>query len=186
MSKVDYIKGIQGNDTKVLKLIYTNYSDRIKNDILQKGGTVDDAKDVFQEALIVIYNKSLKPDFELTSEFYTYLFGICKFIWYRKREKKANNTVTIPDDNGYTNEFDIEKDILKREKYRLYERNLQKLGDFCKNLLILFFSGESMKIIAEKFDLKNEHTARNRKYRCQKELEKLIVTDEEFEELKLQ
>lgn len=183
MNQVDYIKGIQQNDPVVLKLIYSNYSERIKHQILKKGGTVDDAKDIFQDALIVIYNKSLAPDFELTSQFYTYLFGICKFIWQRKSQKKINNTVTIPDDNGYINSEDIETDILNQERFRLYERNLQKLKVFCRDLLISFFKGEKMNFIAEKFKLKNEHTARNRKYRCQKELERLIKNDKQFSEL---
>jgi DNA-directed RNA polymerase specialized sigma24 family protein len=180
---VNYIKGIQVNDAKVLRLIYSNYSGRIKNYIIGKGGTVEDAKDVFQEGLIVVYNKSSQTDFELTSQFYTYFFGICKFIWDRKKQKKANNTVTIPDDNRFINTYNIETDILKQERFKLYERNLQKLGTFCKDLLITFFQGENMSFIAEKFELKNEHTARNRKYRCQKELEKLIKNDNQFLEL---
>jgi DNA-directed RNA polymerase specialized sigma24 family protein len=183
LNQVDYIKGIQQNDPIILKLIYSNYSDRIKNYILTKGGTIDDAKDIFQDALIIIYNKSLQPDFELTSQFYTYLFGICNNLWQRKKQKKSNNTVTIPDDNGYISGQSIEKDILRQERFNLYERNLQKMGVFCKELLVAFFRGESMTKLTEMFDLKNEHTTRNRKYRCQKKLEKLIKDDQQFPEL---
>jgi RNA polymerase sigma factor (sigma-70 family) len=183
VNDTDYIKGLLNNDRKVLELIYSNYSERVKNHIIKNGGTVDDAKDVFQEALMVVYHKAQTSGFELTSQFYTYLFGICRFIFDRKRKKKSNNHVTIPLENGYINNEDIEADILTRERYQVYEQNLQKLGEFCQQLLISFFTGENMDAIAEKFDLKNAHTARNRKYRCQKELEKLIKQDVSYREL---
>jgi RNA polymerase sigma factor (sigma-70 family) len=183
LNNTNYIKGLLNNDRKALELIYSNYSERVKNHIIKNGGTVDDAKDVFQEALIVIYNKAQTPNFELTSQFYTYFFGICRFIWDRKYKRKSNNHVTIPDDNRYIDNDDIEESILAQERYKIYESNLQKLGEFCQQLLISFFTGETMEIIAEKFDLKNAHTARNRKYRCQKELEKLIKEDAIYKEL---
>ncbi|MFK7947674.1 MAG: hypothetical protein AB8G11_08795 [Saprospiraceae bacterium] len=41
-----------------------------------------------------------------------------------------------------------------------------------------------MDFIAEKLNLKNAHTARNRKYRCQKELENFVKTDLRYKELK--
>ena len=183
MNNTDYIEGLLNNDRKVLELIYANYSERVKNHIVKNGGTVDDAKDVFQEALMIIYNKAQTPDFELTSQFFTYLFGICRFVWDRKRKKKSNNYMTIPSENGYIDNEDIEKDILTRERYKVYEYNLKQLGEFCQQLLISFFKGENMETIAQKFNLKNAHTARNRKYRCQKELEKLIKKDGSYREL---
>lgn len=91
MNNTDYIKGLLNNDRKVLELIYANYSERVKNHIVKNGGTVDDAKDVFQEALIIIYHKAQTPDFELTSQFSTYLFGICRFIFDKKMKKKSKN-----------------------------------------------------------------------------------------------
>ena len=132
---------------------------------------------------MVIYNKAKNENFELTSQFYTYLFGTCRFLWDRKKKKKSNNTVTIVGDERYINDSDIEKDIIQREKHNLYKENFVKLGVFCQKLLQLFYSKKSMAEIAILLELKNEHTTRNRKYRCQKELEKLIKADARFAEL---
>lgn len=181
-----YIAGLLAHDSKVLKAIYANYASRIQYHIQQKGGTIDDAKDVFHDALMVIYQKAKSPDFELTSQFYTYLYSVCHFIWDRKRKKKANNTVTIPEDSGLTIEEDLEENILQRERHLIFKQNFQKLGQFCQQILQLFFAKKNMTEIAKVLDLKNEHTARTRKYRCQKELEKLVRSDVRYLEIRTQ
>ena len=82
-----YIEGLLRHDKKILENIYKNFSKRIEIHIVKNGGTVEDARDTFQDALMVIYNKSQSKDFELTSQFYTYLFGIVRFIWIRKSQR---------------------------------------------------------------------------------------------------
>ena len=182
MENNNYIEGLLKNDNAILKKIYEDYSARIAHHIRQHGGTNEDAKDVFHDALIVIYQKAQSPDFQLTSQFYTYLHSIAHFIWDRKKKKKSNNAVTISEDFRLIDVTNIEEDILKREKYRIFQDNFQKLGSFCQQLLELFFAKENMEFIAQKLDLKNEHTARNRKYRCQKKLEELVRADARYKE----
>ena len=185
MKEEDYIRGIVDHNPKVLNLIYKNYAHRIQGYITKNGGTVDDAKDVFQDALMVIYNKAKRDDFQLTSKFSTYLTGICRFTWDRKRRKKANNTVTIPEDDRFINESDIEKEVIRREKHNIFRQHLLQLGESCQKILLLFFAKKSMDEIAQEMGFKNGHTARNRKYRCQKELEAKIKKDSRYLELKV-
>lgn len=186
MENKDYIAGLLAHDSKILETIYSNFSGRIQYHIQQKGGTVDDAKDIFHDALMVIYQKAQSPDFQLTSQFYTYLYSICHFMWDRKRKKKANNTVTIPEDDRLILEENIIIEMEKREKQRVFRENVAKLGETCRKILRLFFEKKSMTEIAAALDLKNEHIARTRKYRCGKELEKLIKADNRYSELKYQ
>ncbi len=183
LENINYIEGLLNNDNAILKKIYDNYAARIAHHIRMHGGTNEDAKDVFHDALMVIYQKAQLPDFQLTSQFYTYLHSICHFIWDRKKKKKSNNAVTISEDFRLIDVTNIEEDILKREKYLILQENFQKLGSFCQQLLELFFAKESMEFIAQKLNLKNEHTARNRKYRCQKKLEEFVRSDARYKEL---
>lgn len=183
MKDKDYIEGLLNKNSKTIELIYQTFASKIQRYVIGKGGSIEDAKDVFQDALMLIYKKSQSPDFKLTSQFYTYLFGICRHLYDRKRKKKSNNNVTIIDDNRFIDEYDIENAILKQEKHTLYELNFQKLGIFCQQLLSLFYAKTSMQEIATQLNLKNEHTARTRKYRCQKKLEEFIKSDTRFEEL---
>lgn len=184
METNNYIKGLLSNDYNVVRDIYKNYLFRIEKHIISQGGTVDDAKDVFQDALMVIYKKAQKEDFELTSSFYTYLFGICYYTWQRKRRNNSK-VDELPESYQELEVFksdSIEMDILYREKHKIFRDNFAKLGSFCKQILQLFFTEKNMNEIAEELNLKNAHTARNRKYRCQKELEQFVYSDERYEE----
>jgi RNA polymerase sigma factor (sigma-70 family) len=134
---------------------------------------------------MVIFNKAKADDFELTSQFYTYLFGVCRFIWDRKRKKMSNNNVTLPEDDRYISDKDIEQDIINRERHKIFQDNFSKLGAFCQKILKLFYDKKNMIDIAEQLDLKNEHTARTRKYRCQKKLEDFIKSDSRFSSFKV-
>lgn len=186
LESTDYIKGLIENNPEILRQIYVDCSDKVKNYIQKQGGSVDDAKDIFQDALMVIYRNALKEDFELTSQFDTYLIGICRFIFLNKNKKNRNNHVTNDALERYTYDSNLEKAILEHEKHEIYESNFQKLGQLCRDILELYFAKINMEMIAEKLNLKNAHTARNRKYRCQKELEQLIRADMKYQELKKQ
>lgn len=183
LNNQQYITGLLNNNHKVLREIYNNYAPRIKNHIIKNGGSADDAKDVFQDALMIVYKKAQSDDFELTSQFYTYLFGVCHFLFERKKKKSSRNSVTNTDFERYTYDSNFEEDLFEREKHKIYQDNLQKMGTFCQQLLELFFVRKNMEEVASILNLKNAHTARNRKYRCQKELEKRIQTDERYLEL---
>lgn len=184
MKEEEYIQALLYHDEKKLDKVYQEFTPRIRRYVEKRGGTAEDAKDVFQDALMVIYNKAQSEDFKLTSQFSTYLFGICYFIWGRKKKKMANNTVTILEDNGYTIDEDIESNILERERCHIFKEQFLKLGEPCQKILTLFFSKKNMVEIAEALKLKNEHTARNRKYRCQKKLEELVKQDKRYNEVR--
>ena len=183
MQDEDYIKGLLEGKDEVLEAIYQNFAPRITSHILKNGGTREDAKDVFQDALMIIIQKAQSLDFQLTSRFYTYLFSVCHLTFQAKRRKKANQTVTIPDDNTLKDNFNIEKELANREMDNIFRTNFAKLGNFCQQLLRLFFDKKNMTEIAEKLKLKNEHTARTRKYRCQEKLKKLMENDGRFKEI---
>jgi hypothetical protein len=91
--------------------------------------------------------------------------------------------MTNTDFDGYIDESNFEEDLFEREKQKIYQEHFEKMGEFCQQLLELFFVKTNMEEIAIKLNLQNAHTARNRKYRCQKELEKMIQADKRYLEL---
>ena len=103
-------------------------------------GTKEDAKDVIQDALMIIFEQAQASDFKLKSSFHTYLFSVCKLTWYAKKRKKANQTVTIPEDITLIEKVDVEQELLDRELYNVYRENFGKLGMICQKLLELFFA----------------------------------------------
>ncbi len=178
-----YLKGLITKDEQVIRLIYQEFAPRIEAMVSQHNGNREDARDVFQEGLLIFWRKANTHDFELTSSFYSFLYGVCYFTWQRKRKKKANNTVTIPDSVELIDEADIQLELEESEKYRLYKDHFSALGPDCRKLLNLFFQELSMQEIASRLKIKNIHAARNRKYRCQKKLENSILNDPKYPEL---
>ena len=183
MTDKRFIDGLLRHDSKIIEEIYKNYAHRIQIHIQKNGGTAEDAKDVFHNALMVIFQKAKTGKFELTSRFYTYLFSVCHFIWDREKKKKSNNTVTIETPDRLTDTEDIERRIFEREKHNIFKEQFSRLDKFCQQILELFFQQKSMTEIAKLLELKNEHTARTRKYRCQKGLEKMIRGDVRYKEV---
>ena len=53
----------------------------------QNGGTEEDAKDIFHESLAILVEKSRMPEFELTSAIKTYIYSICRNLWYNRLRK---------------------------------------------------------------------------------------------------
>jgi len=99
-----YIEGMLKNDPFISKRIYEEFYPKIKRMVTSNSGGGDDAWDVFQDALIIIYKKAQSPDFMLTCPFYNFLYPISKHIWLKKLNKKSRTEVTIQDDNGYIDE----------------------------------------------------------------------------------
>ena len=84
----EFIQAIKTGDSKGLHQIYETFLPRIRNLVTSNGGSEDDAQDVFQSAILTIYEKVQKENFKLTSKFYTLLYGICRNLWGNRLQKK--------------------------------------------------------------------------------------------------
>ena len=60
-----YIEALRRNDPSGIRKIYELHARQALRWILNNNGTADDADDIFQEALMAVYEKSLDPSFTL-------------------------------------------------------------------------------------------------------------------------
>lgn len=149
-----------GKREKAFKELYRLYP-RIEKLILSKGGQKQDASDVFQEALIVLYKNLLKTDFKLSSSFYTYLYSVSRFIWSntQKKNKKTDYEVLHQEESF--------QEYLDERKYQFAEKSFSELGERCKQLLQLFYHQKmSFKNIAKTMQFSSDRVAKNQKYKC--------------------
>ena len=174
-----YLKGIKDSDATILKEIYDNNFETIKSFILKNKGNNEDAKDVFQEAMISTYRRLQRNDFELTSTFQTYIFNVGKYIWFKKL--KINAKTVLVDDFKEGEAIDlVKKDEMK---YSLFRKGLSKLGEDCKKVLSYYFERKNFKEIASLMSYTGADYARRKKYLCTKELVKIVKADPLFLEL---
>ena len=87
-SNLDLLNGIRRNDTIVLQYIYKNFYSKINFFIKKNSGDDDDANDIFQEAIIIIFRKLKANELVLDCTFETYLYSVCRFLWLKQLEKR--------------------------------------------------------------------------------------------------
>jgi RNA polymerase sigma factor (sigma-70 family) len=180
----ELISGIVRHDRTIILHVYKEYRPRIVAFIAANTGNEEQAKEVFQEALIIIYRKAAIPGFALTSSFYTYLYGICRNLWLRELNKKYQTEVTISEDSGYIKDSsNLNEWITEQEKYRLFREKFGNLKEQCRKLLQLYFDKVKMEEIARQLGYSGENSAKKQKHECQKQLIAHVKSDARYKEL---
>jgi RNA polymerase sigma factor (sigma-70 family) len=151
-----------GNNKAALAELYKAFPS-VRHFIKTHGGDEDEARDVFQESLLVFYRNALKPEFTLTSSLNTYLYAICKYQW-KDELKKKNRKVNFEVNDTPDELFDYEQEELK-DKW--LEQVLLALGDKCRDILQLFYyRKKSMEEIAIELGYKGVDSVKTQKYKC--------------------
>lgn len=162
-----------------LNFIYQEYYPYIKSHVIKNSGSEDDAKDVFQDAMMAIFQNVSNKDFELTCQFKTYLHAVSQNIWRKKLRDKKDKYFEPVDDLSIAQE-EIEDAVLKMERYKFYTRKFSELSAKCQELLKMYLSGISMKTITERLSFASVSYTKKRKFNCKESLIKLIESDPEY------
>jgi len=181
------LKGILRHDNIILQYIYKEYYYNINYFIRKNQGSEDDASDIFQEAIIIVYRKIKENDlvFEKSS-FKGYLFSVCRFLWLKQLEKrrieKERLNETLPYQENLYDENLVEL-VDKNEKYGLYQKHFITLSTDCQKLLQMFFEKIPLREIAKVMGYKSEKYAKTRKYKCKEILISRIKQDAQFKKI---
>ncbi|WP_462230733.1 RNA polymerase sigma factor [Mucilaginibacter sp.] len=145
--------------------------------IINNNGNEDDAKDIYQEAIIVLYNKVKAGDFELSSKLKTYIYSICRRLWLKRLTHINRYGGDIRDFEEFLpaevegGELHNERDI----QFGKMNIALQQLGEPCKTIMEDFYiNNRSMQEICERFGYTNADNAKTQKYKCLQRLKKLF------------
>ena len=182
----DLLYGILKNDTIILQFIYKNFYSNINFFIKKNNGDDDDANDIFQESIIIIYRKLKANDLVLDCTFDTYLYSICRFLWLKQLEKRKIEKENIKDNHEFNDEIyddSLEKVADLNERYRLYQKHFANLGKDCQKILQLYFDKVPLKNIAQIMGFKSEKYAKKRKFKCKEYLIKSIKQDLEYSKI---
>ena len=170
------ILGILNNSESMLKRIYVAYFPMVLKLVLSNSGNDDDAKDVYQEAIIVLYNKVRSGDFELSSKLQTYIYSVCRRLWLKRLHQMSKYGGDIHDFQEF---MPVEEDLVSHEErdiqFTKMEGALGELGEPCKTIIEDYYiHGRSMQEICEKFGYTNADNAKTQKYKCLQRLKKLF------------
>ena len=70
------LKGLANNDSKAIETLYKENFSMVQAFILNNNGSYDEARDIFQEAMIALYEKARSDSFVLTSKINTSVYSI--------------------------------------------------------------------------------------------------------------
>ena len=168
MNDKEVFERICQGDEKALDLLYKKYYRMMTKIVITNSGTEDEAKDIYQDALIVFWQKAVSGNLVLTSKISTYIYSICLNLWRKELDRKKRLSHEEKDSPEY-------QDQDSKESSRIIRECINDLGDTCKRVLTYYyFDGMSMTDIADKLGFANTDTAKTKKYKCKKKLDTLV------------
>lgn len=172
------LNGLARDDKKAIETIYKNNFIMVQSFILNNNGSFDDARDIFQEAMIVLYENAKSESFVLTCQIKTYVYSICRRLWLKRLQQLNRFSSNV---ESLQETVPVEEDIEYQEKrnadFALMEKALGSLGEPCKGLLEAYYlQRKDMTEIAATYGYTNADNAKNQKYKCLMRLKKLFFS----------
>jgi RNA polymerase sigma factor (sigma-70 family) len=160
--------GLKSRNNYAYEILYKFYYPSVKNFIIKNNGTVDDAKDIFQETICVLLEKVPKDDFSLTSSLKTYIFAISSNLWLKRLRDSSKIVKTDPDiyEKYLADYEEAEADIYDNKTVQT-QSIFKRITDKCVTLLkAIFYDEKNIDAVTKEFGYTNKHNAQNQKYKC--------------------
>ena len=175
------IAAIRSGDERALAHLYRLHWPMVSHFVLQNSGSEDDAQDVYQEGVMVFYEKVRDGSLELSCQIKTYLYAVCRRLWLKRLTSRSRFGVRLLDDEEHGPHLNTgaEEDVLAAEeqdrRFATMSEALTHLGEPCRSLLEGFYLlDKSMQDLTAEFGYTNADNAKNQKYKCLVRLKKLF------------
>jgi len=184
LSDEEIITGLRKRDNPVLQYIYKNSFIPVKQLVLNNAGSENDAEDIFQEALIIIFNKLREEEnFELTSAFSTYIYSISRLLWLKHlRNIKKIEIDPLNRDHEERIEFEPPSPVQDKDlRMAIYQRTLLLIPEDCQKILRLTAQDLTSSEIARQLGFRSEGYVRKRRHFCKEYLVNKIKEDPDYQ-----
>ncbi len=176
-TKIDIVAALRkGKNHAAIQELYQSYPS-ISKFIRRNGGDEFDARDIFQDALLILYRNTQKNDFELTCAAGTYLYSVSRFLWkdvLKKRNKETELSKSLKSNLPLETELEtFQEQQIQAKKLATV---LLQLGEKCKLILeAYYYQKMSMKDIAAQFEYSSVNSAKTQKYKCIERAKKIAA-----------
>lgn len=175
-NETDLLEGLARNDRDSIEQIYSANFSMVQTLVINNNGSADDARDIFQETMIVLYEKARSDDFELNCLLKTYIYSVARRLWLKRLQQAQRYVIA---DSKVLETVDVDEEIEVHEQrnsdFHMMEKAMSGLGEPCKSLLEAFYlQKRNMTDIADHFGYTNADNAKNQKYKCLTRLRKLF------------
>ena len=171
------LQGLARNDKRAIETIYKDNYNMIQALVINNNGSTEDAKDIFQEAMIVLYEKVQSGSFELNCQLKTFVYSVSRRIWLKRLMLQNRFSVSDGHEEMISVDDEVEDHEKRNTEFIMMEKAMNGLGEPCKSLLEAFYmQKKSMQEIALNFGYTNAENAKNQKYKCLMRLKKLFFS----------
>ena len=176
-SQTALLQGLARNDKKAIETIYKENFNLIQALVINNSGSTEDAKDIFQEAMIVLYQKVGSGSFELNCQIKTFVYSVCRRLWLKRLMQQSRYSLHENTDDLVVVDDEMEDHEKRNTELTMMEKAMGSLGEPCKSLLEAFYmQKKNMQEIAGSFGYTNAENAKTQKYKCLMRLKKLFFT----------
>jgi RNA polymerase sigma factor (sigma-70 family) len=170
------LQGLAQSDKQAIETIYKENFNMIQSLILNNSGSADDAKDIFQETMIVLYERVRSGTFELNCLIKTYVYSVSRRLWLKRLQQMNRYAPSL---DGLHETVPVEEEIEEHERmnteFEMMNKAIGSLGEPCKSLLEAYYlEKKNMQEIALSFGYTNADNAKNQKYKCLMRLKKIF------------
>jgi RNA polymerase sigma factor (sigma-70 family) len=175
--------GFANRDTAVLEQVYKELYPTVRSFVVTNNGTNDDARDVFQEAVMAAWLNVRSGKYRVTerSSLYAYIAQIARYKWLDQLKSSRHRLTSRMDDRtDIPADVPTETDTLEAVDQVNYLSQLYgTLGEQCRTILSLFYyEKRSLEEIGKQLNY-DASTIRTMKYRCMMKLRKNHMQNQE-------
>jgi RNA polymerase sigma factor (sigma-70 family) len=166
---------LQQDDKEALEYLYQSYWPVIAHFVWINQGRQEEAQDLFQDGIIILYEKLRAKDFHLQYSLKTYLYAICRNQWFkRQRDKKSFMIKDVGDFLENIPEL-IEEEADLPDNKEMYQA-IRNLEDPCYSLIMgYYYEKKSFEQLAQALHYATANVAKQRKFRCLERLKKMFL-----------
>ncbi len=178
-----WISAFQQGGSELERAMLEVYQDavlwqQIEQFVRRMGGSREDAEDIFQDGIRVLILRVRQTEKGIEGALRPYLVGICRKLWFKKYSRDQRE---VNYQESLTMEPEItlgpEQQFLREEVQKQVQLLLDKLKSPCREILILWQLGYSMKEIAAATKYKSEGVVRKKKHQCMQQLLTILARE---------
>lgn len=165
-SNEDWLEGLINKDEEMMQEAYARYFDRIRLLVLRNHGREEDARDVFQDVLLTVFQKAREGTLYLTSSFDAYLYAVSRLQWLRELRRRRRFSSLDEDTESSPSSGHFFDRYCAADQAAVIRNQMKHLSEDCRRVLLLFEEGYTIAEITRLMGYRSEQHTRNRRYRC--------------------
>jgi RNA polymerase sigma factor (sigma-70 family) len=129
-------QSLLANREQALTQLYERAFPQVRRHVCRRGGSAQDAQDVFHDALVLLYEQAVGGTLVLTAAPSTYLVGISRNLWHHEQRRRARLPhEDLPD---YLDQLPADATEPAESDLALLDY-VEQLSEKCKRMLLAFY-----------------------------------------------